>query len=438
MSFSQDNLKNLNNFIEKFLFNENIELLFFIHQLNNNKSTIELCYDKVNDYYKTFKLFKKVMAKSNVQTNSNIKKILEQNKEYENKYNKMVIQLSETHHFIVTLLKINNLHEKNIENVNLLETFKSLPGSVSELIDMSLQINSNEKALFNKFNRIRNILIHSPRGIIKEYLNDNILVELLGLIKLLISEINLILDRLVNFITVIAIEYNKMIKNRNLYSIITLKEFAKNENILIDDLIKIVKNVNIGLTQNIEPNMIIDNDCIVKINKFLENKRNEDKEQERNERIRIFYSKLRIGKSVKLVFDFEYLHSKLNSNEMIFNFIYEIFYEIKLDNIYIINNNNNRNTLKTIEDLARILNCDNQNVFVVAEYKNLFSIFLMQEDMDELIIFCGEHEQLNNFKLPIYYIGLTPESSLENTNRNYLEHTQLIFSGTTLIDLNII
>ena len=181
-------------FINRFAFNKDADIQYLFHGLTSDRPYIEKLKISISNFIKSQRIYKKSLTTVKVKTDKNIKKFTEAYDNVEIDFLKMVDLLKDTHHFLINILKIDLFTKQNVSQQDMYKNFSTLSSNFTDLVQQ-IDFNKKDRFVLNTFNRMRNIIIHAPSGIIIGYLTEAILEEFRVLVNLCIGISNDILTR---------------------------------------------------------------------------------------------------------------------------------------------------------------------------------------------------------------------------------------------------
>lgn len=380
-------------FINRFAFNKDADIQYLFHGLTSDRPYIEKLKISISNFIKSQRIYKKSLTTVKVKTDKNIKKFTEAYDNVEIDFLKMVDLLKDTHHFLINILKIDLFTKQNVSQQDMYKNFSTLSSNFTDLVQQ-IDFNKKDRFVLNTFNRMRNIIIHAPSGIIIGYLTEAILEEFRVLVNLCIGISNDILTRNMESLKIIITLQQEDIARTETTGISDAKSLALKYNLTIKELLEILKNSEYDFVVDIHPDMQLDAYAkaaiIPEIEKVVNKKKKLDEEKQFNECL----SKLHQSDSL-LVVDFDYVLGLFSNNtNKAYNHIYELYENLKANRLSLISESKSKDVLQAIDELHFTTN-NKQKI---------------AKDCKELLEYISNS---NNFDLVIAYVDNKIQNCLE-------------------------
>lgn len=391
----ENSQKMLEKFIARFAFNADADLEYFYHGLiGEDKSYLEQLRTSIIRLTKSNKATKKSFSLFKVKTDRNEKKIKETFEQLRIDYLRTVELFKDSHHFIVTLMRLDALFAKYDNMEDVVKEFKEDALSFSELVQQ-IDLNREERYYLNTFNRMRNIVIHAPSGIIMEYLTDNVLEEFKCSMDGVFGVASWMLVRNMDkSLKLLKYRQSKLLE-KEVVGTESAKEFAKRYDLDIKELLTIIKETKHDYTFAIHQDMMLDTfskeAIIEKVKAASKEKSERLKEKQRKEMFDFIYKKDSI-----FIVDFERaLEHSNNDIDKTYNKLQEICTQLKINRAIFFSENKSREIRSAISQLYYMINktddkcysrCDIELIASSIDKSNVIISYKVQEScLDKLL-----------------------------------------------------
>lgn len=340
----------LETFINRFAFNKDADIQYLLHGLTSKRPYIEQLRISITTLIKSQKLYKKNLTTIKVKTDKNAKKFSESFDNLEMDFLRMVDLLKDTHHFFINILKIDIYTQQNFSYEDMYKRFSELNPNFTDLVQQ-IDFDKQEKFILNTFNRMRNIIIHAPSGIIIGYLTESVLEEFRSVVNLSIGIANNILTRNLNSIrSIIDLQQKEIEKTDNL-GVEDARSFATRYNLTLNELLDIIRNSDYDFVVEIHQDMLLDAYAKSAIIPDIEAKVNQ--KIKHNEELKLHNYVSQLHKSnTHLVVDFDYVLKQFSNDiNKTYNHIYELFENLKINKISIISISASKEVKQIIKEL---------------------------------------------------------------------------------------
>lgn len=344
------NQTNLETFINRFAFNKEADIEYLITGLTLTKPYIEQLKTSILKLNKSQKSYKKSLTTIKVRTDKNAKKFIESSNNLDIDFFYMVDLLKDTHHFFINMLKVEIYSKQNMNYVEMYKNFSLQKENFSELIQQ-IEFSREERIALNTFNRLRNIVIHAPTGIIIGYLTESVLEEFRKVVDELVEVGRVLLERNIESIKgIIEVKQNEIEKKDNL-GIEDARSFAAKYNMTINELLEILRNSGHDFPIEIHRDMQLDGYAKEAILPII-NEIVVRKEKERDE-VKLHNDVLRItNQNSLLIVDFDYVLSLFSGDtNRTYNHIYELYNNYKINGLYIFSESKSKEVIQVINEL---------------------------------------------------------------------------------------
>lgn len=393
------NQTNLETFINRFAFNKEADIEYLITGLTLTKPYIEQLKTSILKLNKSQKSYKKSLTTIKVRTDKNAKKFIESSNNLDIDFFYMVDLLKDTHHFFINMLKVEIYSKQNMNYVEMYKNFSLQKENFSELIQQ-IEFSREERIALNTFNRLRNIVIHAPTGIIIGYLTESVLEEFRKVVDELVEIGRVLLERNIESIKgIIEVKQNEIEKKDNL-GIEDARSFAAKYNMTINELLEILRNSGHDFPIEIHRDMQLDGYAKEAILPII-NEIVVRKEKERDE-VKLHNDVLRItNQNSLLIVDFDYVLSLFSGDtNRTYNHIYELYNNYKINGLYIFSESKSKEVIQVINELnfttnnkratcndyERMLeNISNSNI-IIAYVSDKIKNYLKEYNNDKYII----------------------------------------------------
>lgn len=393
------NQTNLETFINRFAFNKEADIEYLITGLTLTKPYIEQLKTSILKLNKSQKSYKKSLTTIKVRTDKNAKKFIESSNNLDIDFFYMVDLLKDTHHFFINMLKVEIYSKQNMNYVEMYKNFSLQKENFSELIQQ-IEFSREERIALNTFNRLRNIVIHAPTGIIIGYLTESVLEEFRKVVDELVEVGRVLLERNIESIKgIIEVKQNEIEKKDNL-GIEDARSFAAKYNMTINELLEILRNSGHDFPIEIHRDMQLDGYAKEAILPII-NEIVVRKEKERDE-VKLHNDVLRItNQNSLLIVDFDYVLSLFSGDtNRTYNHIYELYNNYKINGLYIFSESKSKEVIQVINELnfttnnkratcndyERMLeNISNSNI-IIAYVSDKIKNYLKEYNNDKYII----------------------------------------------------
>lgn len=405
-------------FINRFAFNKDADIQYLFHGLTSDRPYIEKLKISISNFIKSQRIYKKSLTTVKVKTDKNIKKFTEAYDNVEIDFLKMVDLLKDTHHFLINILKIDLFTKQNVSQQDMYKNFSTLSSNFTDLVQQ-IDFNKKDRFVLNTFNRMRNIIIHAPSGIIIGYLTEAILEEFRVLVNLCIGISNDILTRNMESLKTIITLQQEDIARTETTGISDAKSLALKYNLTIKELLEILKNSEYDFVVDIHPDMQLDAYAKAAIIPEIEKVVNKKKKLEEEKQFNECLSKLHQSDSL-LVVDFDYVLGLFSNNtNKAYNHIYELYENLKANRLSLISESKSKEVLQAIDELHFTTN-NKQKI---------------AKDCKELLEYISNS---NNFDLVIAYVDNKIQNCLDNyeCNKYLINHNKDYSCTNDLSDWN--
>lgn len=398
----KDETRILEKFINRFAFNADADLEYFFHGLSGeDKTYIEHLKINVIKLIKSNKAAKKCFATYKVRTDRNEKKLKESFEQLRTDYLRTVELFKDSHHFLITLLKLDILAQNGNEPGDIIELFNDMNSNFSELLQQ-INFTKEEKYHLNLFNRMRNIIIHAPSGIIMEYLTDNVLEEFKNTIDSLFYVVSILLARNIEQIKSVRDFRQEKLREKELAGVEEAKTFAKKHELTINELLDIMKNTKYDYTSEIHPDMILDlftKEAIIDKVKAKQRQKRLKLEREENREILEFVCKTKST----LIINFEKLFKTFNNSQIdrVVNHVYDAYNTLNINHILIFSEQDDKEIIKAIKEIYYITGRKESNIYSNSEILNTLNE-LSHESI--ILLFCPQESFVENISNKTYII----------------------------------
>lgn len=419
---------NLEIFINRFAFNKDADIQYLLHGLTSKRPYIEQLRISITTLIKSQKLYKKNLTTIKVKTDKNAKKFSESFDNLEMDFLRMVDLLKDTHHFFINILKIDIYTQLKYNSEDMYKRFSELNPNFTDLVQQ-INFNKQERFILNTFNRMRNIIIHAPSGIIIGYLTENVLEEFRSVVNLSIGIANNILSRNLESIKSIIESQQTEIENSDNLGIEDARSFAAKYNLTINELLEILRNSDYDFVVEIHKDMLLDAYTKSAILPDIEAKINEKNKHNEELKLHNYVSQLHKSDS-HFVVDFDYVLN-LFSNDInkTYNHIYELYENLKTNRLSIFTESKSKEILQTIEELYFTTNSKQQTINDCSKLLEHISSFnnssVIVAYVDDNIQECLEKYEHEKYII-MYENNCTLEIDLDKWNKIEIKNSNII------------
>ncbi len=387
---------NIETFIERFSFNKDADIQYLVHGFYAEKPYIELLRASITKLIKSQKEYKKMLTTVKIRTDKNAKKYNELHDNLEMDFLRMVNILKDSHHFFMSIFKIDVFTKKNISCEEMYRTYADASPSFTDLMQQ-IDFTREERYVLNTFNRMRNIIIHAPSKIIIGYLTENVLEQFKSCINISIGIANTIITRILESINGIVKYQQGNIKEHGSHGIENVKSFASRYNLTTNELLEIMKNSGHDFSFEIHQDMELDSYSKAALIPLIEEKIRQKDKAANEVKFQENISNLYQSESFMVV-DFDYVLSLSNNDiNKTYNRIYEVYVNCKIKKLFVFSNIASKEILQVIDELhfttknkQKISNGCNELLEYISSLKNIATI-IAYADM-KTIDCLNEHE----------------------------------------------
>lgn len=337
-------------FINRFAFNKDADIQYLLHGLTETRPYVEQLRTNLTNLIKSQRIYKKNLTTIKIKTDKNAKKFTESFNNLEVDFLKMVDVLKDTHHFFINIFRIDIFTKKKYSYEKMYDEYSDMNSNFTELVQQ-IDFNRDERFILNTFNRMRNIIIHAPSGIIVGYLTENVLEEFKRVVNSTIGIANNILIRNLDSIKGIAKIQQEEIEREDNLGIESAKDYAKKHNLTINELLEVLKKSEHDFVVEIHQDMKLDAYTKTAIAPLIEEdamkKKKEKEEAEQLENMNKLYNS-----DSFLVIDFDYVLNLFSMDiNRTYNHIYELYENLKANKLSIISESKSKDILQAINEL---------------------------------------------------------------------------------------
>lgn len=409
--------KEIDRFVNRFGHNSSVDFEYFKHQLTG---AVHNAFKKlditIGHFIKIKNKHEKLTKFSKATTHKSQKELAEASQVLFRTYEAIITYMINAHHFQTTFLKILWVHLQRANGD--IASLDEAPTSFNELVSSIDIINHHSKKTMLTFNKIRNILMHSPSEIINVYLTDKLLLELQVIIRVLHDLDYTAISSISKTIKDIYNEENERLENNGHRYVSKLKDLAKELHLTIKEVIVIAEQIcNEKSCYHAETQLDgKEANKIVNYLKKIKERAEKDKEMKDNEK----EEKERKIRTSTMLINIDSLLQNNKNEDAVINEICNLHTLLVIDELIIISTASDNKSSRIIDEVLFVANrygkkqfsfsafedaeaylilknSASRDIYIVSKEDNIFDYFQDIAALNKYAI-TSKNKQISNFK----------------------------------------